>query len=364
MNAAPSPRRTLVEAAEVARMLNAQAESLCRQILPDGRRVGHEWVARAPWRSDAKEGSFSVHLSGGKAGLWADFADSAAKGDALDLVSWVCCGRDKKTAFQWSLRYLGLDSGDPAALETARRAAPPAEAVDAMAAAEAEEARMSARRVWFAGDPKILGTPVDAYLAGRGIALAEMGRAPGSIRFHRELWNVESKRHWPAMVTAISSLTTQGGFYACHRTWLEVLADGRVRKAPLEKNKMVLGAYRGGHIALWRGKSGKPFRDATDEILDISEGVEDGLSVAYAMPDCRVIASVSLSNMASIELPPAIRTVRLWRQNDNKIPALAAFDRAVRAHLGAGRMVWLPPIPPDLKDVNDLLVQLVDEVSV
>lgn len=351
------PRRPFVDARDLARMLNAQAESLCRQILPDGKREGHEWVARVPWRADGKPGSFSVHLSGAKAGIWADFADGQAKGDALDLISWVCCGQDKKAAVQWALRYLGLESGDPKALEAARVAIPPSDVQDAEVLRQAEETRGAARRIWFAGEKALLDTPVDRYLRGRGIPLREMGRTPGAIRFHRELWNVETNRKWPAMVTMISAIGVEGGFYAVHRTWLEVLNDGRVRKAPLENNKKVLGAYRGGHIPLWRGQSGKPLKDMpAGEIVDISEGIEDGLSVAYGNPEFRVIAGISVSNMAGLTLPDAARTVRLWKQNDTKARAIADFDRVVRAHLAAGREVLIPPIPEGLKDVNDLLV--------
>ncbi|CAB4166066.1 TOPRIM domain containing protein [uncultured Caudovirales phage] len=350
-------RRAFVDARDLARMLNAQAESLCRQILPDGRREGHEWVARVPWRADGKIGSFSVHLTGAKAGIWADFADGQARGDALDLVSWVCCGQEKAAAVQWALRYLGLAGGDPKALEVARAAIPSQEVRDAEQLRQEEETRASARRIWFAGAKQLIDTPVERYLRGRGIALREMGRTPGAIRFHPELWNVETKRKWPAMVTAIASVGVDGGFYAVHRTWLEVMRDGAVRKAPLEKNKKVLGLYRAGHMPLWRGASGKPLKAMPEgEIVDISEGVEDGLSVAFAAPNCRVVAAISLSNLAALALPEAAKTVRLWRQNDTNATAIGAFDRAVRAHLAAGRQVLIPDIPGDVKDVNDMLV--------
>ncbi len=44
---------------------------LVRLWLPDGRRVGHEWIARNPTRLDRSPGSFSINLH---TGLWADFA--------------------------------------------------------------------------------------------------------------------------------------------------------------------------------------------------------------------------------------------------------------------------------------------------
>src|SRR5579864_6331573 len=100
---------------------------------------------------------------------------------------------------------------------------------------------------------------------------------------------------------------------------------------------MVLGGYAGGAIRLWRGASGKPLREApAGETIDLTEGIEDGLSVAVAAPECRVLAAISLSNMANLAapgaLPPAIAAVRLWQQNDTNKDAVGAFDRALRAH--------------------------------
>jgi putative DNA primase/helicase len=65
----------------VARELLSRADFLIPQWLPDGKRVGDEWVARNPTRQDAHLGSFKVNL---RTGEWADFA-TGEKG--TDLVS-------------------------------------------------------------------------------------------------------------------------------------------------------------------------------------------------------------------------------------------------------------------------------------
>lgn len=347
----------LLDVSELARMLDARADSLVRELLPDGRRQGHEWVARCPWHAHKNLGSFSVHIGGAKSGVWKEFG-AGDSGDSLDLVALTLFGGDKKRAITWAKRWLGLESGDPAAIERVRRATPSAEALAQKETEEAKERRALAFRLWLAAETKILGTPVDLYLRGRGIPLAEMKRAPRAIRFHPALFNTLTQRKWPAMITMVAA--GDGSFAAAHRTWLEIQSDGSVRKAPIgersKEAKSTLGLFRGASIRLWRGVTGRSLKDVQPgEIVDITEGIEDGLSVAYACPEYRVLAAISIANMAGIVLPDAVDAVRIWRQNDKHPETIKAFQRVVDAHATAGRQVLIPPIPLALKDANDLL---------
>lgn len=350
-------RSHLMPIDQVSDLLAGRIDALARELLPRGHRCGHEWQEASRAQGGLGDG-LMVHLGGGKAGVWKHFGLGEG-GDALDLVAFVLFRGDKRQALRWSRRWLGLDSGDPAALAAARREAERAGA--ARAAAQAEETeryRRLAHRRWLEAQPSILDTPVEYYLAGRGIDLAALGRQPGAIRFHPRLYCSEVASALPAMVAAIGGPNAQGGggFIACHRTWLEQAGPRDWRKARLSQPKKVLGAFGGGCISLWRGRSGRAFGHALEgEIVDVTEGIEDGLSVALADPDARVIAAVSLGNMGAIALPPAITTVRLWRQNDTAPAAIAAFDRAVQQLLGRGIKVLVPQIPAGIKDVNDWL---------
>jgi hypothetical protein len=285
--------------------------------------------------------------------VWKDFAGGDA-GDALDLVARVLFGGDKKLGIPWARQWLGLDSPDPAVLAQARaQAQEQGDARAEQADADREKTRNTAFAMWLSAQANVLGTPVDRYLRGRGIVLAELGKQPGALRYHTGLWHQQSGRHWPGLVTAITDM--RGKHMATHRTFLEVQGE-RVHKAPIEPNKMVLGGYAGGCIRLWRGASNKPLHQGPDgETVDITEGIEDGLSVAMAAPECRVLAAVSLSNIAALKLPDSVRAVRIWRQRDDTNVALRAMDKAVAAHVAAGRQVLLPEIPPGFKDVNDML---------
>ena len=72
----------------IAVKLAARVEDVCRELLPAGKRDGHEWRCGSTDGDTGK--SLGVHLSGNKAGVWADFA-SGEGGDLLDL--WVATRR-------------------------------------------------------------------------------------------------------------------------------------------------------------------------------------------------------------------------------------------------------------------------------
>lgn len=63
-----------------------QADLIVGRWLPDGRREGHEWVARNPTRSDSRHGSFKINLRSGK---WSDFATGDRGGDLIALAAYI-----------------------------------------------------------------------------------------------------------------------------------------------------------------------------------------------------------------------------------------------------------------------------------
>lgn len=72
--------------ATVAQIALANAENLLSSWLPDGRKRGHEWIARNPTRSDGRAGSFSVNVVTGQ---WGDFAAGAKGGDLISLRAYL-----------------------------------------------------------------------------------------------------------------------------------------------------------------------------------------------------------------------------------------------------------------------------------
>jgi hypothetical protein len=331
------------DARTVAQMLGARAAELAAELLPHGKREGHEWVA--PSIAGTSNRSTSVHLTGSKAGLWADFS-SNLRGDGLDLVAAILFGSDKKAAYKWALAWLGFRPGGPPPAIVARpRPAPaPNDAHDSAT-------RAAAQRLFLSGQASLADTPAAAYLAGRGLDLAQLGRQPRSLRYHPNCLCTETGGHLPAMLAAVCG--PDGKFLACHRTWLAE-SGGAWRKAALRSPKKVLGGFGGGVIRLWRGASGKPLATAPEtDTVAIGEGIETCLSVCIAAPEYRVLAAVSLSNLARITLPAQLIDVVILADNDQgNASAEAALQRAVDRLLAEGRSVRVARSSVG-KDFND-----------
>ncbi len=347
-------RRPVIEVRELVALLADRADAVCRELFPEG----HHTAARCVVGSLAGERgrSLSVHLAGHKPGLWHDYA-TGEQGDVLDLVAQVLFRGDKARAIAWAKRFLGLDEGDPAAMRTARRNA---EAARARAIKESQtrdrKFRAAAWRRWgVEATAELEGTPVDAYLAGRGIDIRRLP-STGSLRYHPELLDNETGELLPAMLAAIVAPGT-GKFMAVHRTFLEVCPDGSVHKARIAAPKRVLGRFTGGHISINKGRAGTSLRRAPDgDAVLICEGIENGTTLTLACPDWRIISTISLSNMASVVLPVTVTTRVLFRDNDTNPQACAAFDKAVAAHQAQCPDVRVAAAPTG-NDANEFLQQ-------
>lgn len=348
-------------------MLADRIGALAAELAPDGVRRGPEWVARNPTRADGKIGSFSVCVAGPRAGVWADFAEGGraggAAGDALDLVAYCRCGGDKKAAVRWARSWLGLDGADPAAFEQARaQAESRTKARQAAATAERKKANDRAWSLWLSARAELAGTPADAYLKGRGIDLALLGRQPRALRFAPDCYNGHLGRRFPAMVAMIQG--PDGKTMGVHRTFLIEHAGGwtHIGKVLLAEDgkpvrgKLVYGDKKGGLIPLWRGVSGQPLaRAPMGDHVTITEGIEDGLVAALARPERRVAVAIDVENFGALRLPAAITDVTLAVDNDGANAATArAVDAAIAAYQRQGRRVWLARAPIG-KDFNDTL---------
>jgi hypothetical protein len=340
----------MVPIAEIAARLDERAGELAAELLPGGRRDRGQWRCGSIF-GDAGN-SFVYTLAGQHRGRWHEFSDGS-HGDTLDLVAAVRFGGNKSDAIRWARRYLGIDDADPAALRQQAMVRAERQAQEAQQHAEHDQARRrQAQARWLSATP-IEGTAADAYLAGRGVGLAQLGRAPRALRFAAMEWNDEARMHMPCMLAAI--VGADGKHLATHRTWIERDGAGGYRKAKLKYPKKVLGAFGGGTINLWRGQSGKPLRDAPDgDTVALAEGIEDALTVALACPTWRVLAAVSVGNLANVALPPAIAEVVLVLQRDGENDQVKlARNRAERRFMEEGRSVRRALPPEGYKDFND-----------
>jgi hypothetical protein len=262
----------------------------------------------------------------------------------------------KSEAVKWAKEWLNLE-GEAAPVPARRAAAPPAPR--ATPQEDRDYDRRRALAIYCEARPELRGTPVDRYLQGRGIALERLGRSPRALRFHPHLRYRTTELYFPAMVALVDD--GDGQVISIHRTYLQARADGRVTKADVPEPKLTLGSYKGGAIRLWRGRlsDGRmrpPLKDCeSGETIVLTEGIENGLSVALACPEHRVLAGISLSNLASIALPKAVGSVIIFADNDQGAQAQAGLERAIAAHAQAGRTVRIARAPAGFKDVNDWL---------
>lgn len=344
---------------EISVMLGQRVDALVPAILPAAVREGPEWRVGSVHGERGR--SMAIHRSGSRQGVWKDFSDSGMSGDALDLVCQVACNGDMKAAVAWAKAWLGLDRADPKQFEQRRKQAAKAAAdKERDHAVEVMRRKQAAKALWLKGSPAVIGSPVDLYLLGRAIGLGDMDKVPGSLRYLSGGYCIENgqKFYFDAMVAAV--VNGQGEHIATHRTFLkrhDQAPDVWVKASPpLADAKKVLGPYRGGFIPLSRGASGKGLKDAPDgDVMILCEGIEDGLSLSLALPECRVGAAVSVGNFRNIDLPPAVASIYIAADNDAPgSPAARAVDAAVQRFLREGRSVFVMRASSG-KDFNDVL---------
>lgn len=361
-----SERPGLVSIERISEGLRARAQELCVQLLPNGRREGHEFmiggVSGEPGRSMA------INL-GARAGVWADFS-TGESGDAIDLIAAVLFRGDKGDAIRWAKSWLGLDGLDPGRLKQTRQAVVAKARQDETALTDDEMRDRAARMFRGAKCHGFVGTPADDYLHGRGVSLRQLGRVPGVLAYGPNIWNPERRANIPAMLAAVQRRNVVVGV---HRTFLAIEGPNRARKAAVLNPKLSLGPIRGGVIPLWRGNSKLgwsalwdaelaldwPAVDA-DRAVTLTEGIEDALSIAVASPDRRVVACVSLANMGSAELPPCLTDVTIAADNDapGSKAATRGLPRVVAAMQRQGRSVRIACPPAQFKDFNAWLQAL------
>lgn len=337
----------------------------------------NDFVCLSPFRDDRHAGSFRIAVRGKCQGLIKDFS-AQKQWSALSFTADLWFGGDMRQAVAWAKAWLGLDGTDPDAFKKTLAAKEARAERDAQQAADAERTRRTAQFLYLQAQERVMDTPVDAYLMGRGIDLMRLHFAERwfrGVRYHpalgcAELGTDEKGRaihKLPAMVAAITG--DDGQFLGVHRTWLDHV-NGQWVKADLEENKKSLGLFAGrnGLIRLWRGvktnpETGQinrlpPWRDMKfPSEVHIAEGIENALSVAVEIPELRCVAGISIDNMAAIRWPEAIRTVGVWRDNDAQgAPAdITLTQKVVPAYEAQGKRVVVPRPPQGVKDVNDVL---------
>lgn len=398
----------------VAAMLAEKAEDFCRDFLRGGIKESGRWRCGDVYGNRGQ--SVSVPLIGSKAGKWRDFA-AGVGGDLIDLLV-ANQNISKGEAFALAKKWLGYaQDGDKISHLRHDEARADARRAKAVQQATDEERQKSLRARRMVQQSRVAdGTIVEAYFRARGIT----DPVPAALRLLPLHEHKSSGRLLPCMLAMVYAPVMPDGatavvvaekrpalsweVIAVHRTWLEAegltcgegvkhfLLEGHVleagkalcadparvwrfkhKKNPDQKHddgKMAYGPMKGGAIPLTPGP-GK-------STLAITEGIENGRSVAQANPTWSVWAAYSASNFASLFIPPAVTRLVLCGDGDSRPardaqgnfrtdesgalikPADVALEKAAQLHSDVaadeGRRlsveIWRPE--PGM-DANDML---------
>jgi putative DNA primase/helicase len=188
-----------------------------------------------------------------------------------------------------------------------------------------------ARRIWDAATDA-RGSPVERYLAGRGLTIVP----PAALRWSPRCWHREARAYLPAMVARVEHVAR--GLVGVHRTFLT--SDYRRRE------RASLGPIAGAAVRLGTPRPG--------EWLALTEGIETALAVMTA---CAMSAWAALSagGLRVLLLPHEATHVIICADHDaSGTGERAAHDAAAR-WLAEGRRVRIAIPPRSGTDFNDVL---------
>ena len=277
-----------------------------------GEQPSHRGRDTCRWRA---KGSLAVVIAGPKRGMWHDH-EAGQGGDALALVAHVR-RKPLRDAITWARAYLG-----GAVLSDRPLPRKPA------AAAVTSTVPM-ARSLWLESVPAD-GTPVEAYLASRGLRLED--DAP--IRFHPSC--PRGAERLPAMLALMSSPET-GASCGVHRTFLKADGSGKAD----------------GHAKMMIGEAGIIRLTPAELVgagLGIAEGIETSLTVMQAFDWRPVWAAASAGGIACFPVLRGIESLTIFADADGA--GFNAARRCAERWAEAGREATM--ILPPAGDFNDL----------
>ncbi|MFM7404464.1 MAG: toprim domain-containing protein [Erythrobacter sp.] len=191
----------------------------------------------------------------------------------------------------------------------------------------------NARRLWRSATA-IPGTPIEVYLAQRGIV-----RASDQLRYLQRtpLGPRGAVQFLPAMLAAV---TTDIGIIAVHRTFLDT-ASGKL--AGFERPKRALGSLGCGAVRLAPPAAGR---------LGLAEGIESALS-AMQLLGIPCWATLGNERFGLVAIPESVRELHLFVDND--AGGELADQRGRKAYSATGRVIRSRAPAPTGFDWNDEL---------
>lgn len=293
-------------------MLASRAEEVAAMLLPNGKRVGNEWCAGDAFGCAGK--SLKVVLSGGKAGVWADFA-AGEGGDLLDL--WKTAkGVSFVDAFKEAKDWLGLRD------DITRKSFKPA-------SSSASAPKKYVRPTLDQHEPMVSGGPVFDYLT------KTRRLDPDAIARYRVQQMTHSK-HGAAVVFPI---------FDPRALAVEMVKYLGVRREPDGKKIIWATAESRPRLFGWQAIT------KDDRSVVITEGEIDALTIAgWGFPALSVPSGVKNLDWIEHDYDALTRFERIYLCTDNDEPGNACAE-AIADRLGRERCFRV--VIPGHKDANE-----------
>ncbi|ENN85563.1 hypothetical protein RHSP_06746 [Rhizobium freirei PRF 81] len=326
----------MLSASELADRLARDAEAVCRHYLSAGRRAGNYWIVGDTANSKGK--SLYVHLSGPRAGRWADAA-TAEYGDLLDLVRETCGLVDFRDVADEARRFLNEPRVSPAQSVPAASRRSDAH-VDPLVDRPAGE---RAKRLFQMAQP-LGATLADSYLRQRGILRAALHPA---LRFHPSCYYRELKTDETHILPALVAAVTDpfGEITGVHRTWLDPDGDS---KAKIDDPRRALGGLVGNAVR-FRFPTRGPV-----PVMVAGEGLESILSLAHVMPGMPMVSALTANHLAAFRPPNGC--LRLYVAADADAAGRHGIEGLSRHAQSLGILPLV--LTPELGDFNEDLRRL------
>lgn len=315
------------EIAELAQALARQALAVCRHYLSEGHKQGRYWRVGDVHNQPGQ--SLYVHLSGDKAGRWADAA-TGQFGDLIDLIEHNQGLSSKSEAIGAARDFIFLM---PRRLPRKQKTSPKRKPL----ISQGDRARMI-----YSASRHIGGSIAEAYLKRRGI---ELDMSEITLRFHPSLPYYEPGipksrlRAFPALIAGIAD--EEGQLLAIQRTWLDPVTSN---KASIPQPRRSLGPILGNGIRI--GK--------LNDVLIAGEGLETVLSVRMLLPQIPMIAALSAAHLGQILFPYGLK--RLYGLIDQDAAGEAAAKTLAKRTHAAG--IDFSALRPQYDDFNTDLIRL------
>lgn len=318
-----------------------------RWLGPPSRVSGRE----ARW---GNKGSFSLTLSGSKAGVWSNFEIGKGGKGLVSLYREIY-------DLEWkeAIRELAKECGLLRQEQKPNRFSIAKLPVRDMGSSEEN---IQTKKIKYAQEEYKKAVPIKGTLAEKYLReeRAISGKLPMDFRFRADGIHFDTKKKTPALIAPYRDknnniigfvrvfLSPDGGKYQ------ETFIDAKGKEI-LATRKANVGLSAKGSVVVQKG--------IAPTSLWVAEGIETALSISRAVPNETVVASLSASQLKNVPVGANIQKVIICADND---PASSNTKKsvieAVALHLSEGRRVFIA-IPPEISlgmkkvDFNDLLKQ-------